>query len=64
MKQLKAGNKVHIAPAGVDRNATGETMKMTGRLCQVSLSTGAPTTGFQPTGLVRLWVQYPTHSAK
>lgn len=71
MKQLKAGNKVHIAPAGVDRKATGEAieatvdrMKMTGRLCQVSLSTEATTSGFEPAGLVRLWAQYPTHSAK
>ncbi|WP_218032928.1 hypothetical protein, partial [Brevifollis gellanilyticus] len=69
IKQLKAGGKAFIAPAGVDRKATAEVIeakvnavKMTGKLCQVILNTSASISGFKPTGLVRLWAHYPSHS--
>lgn len=62
-RQLKAGHKVRLAPAGVDRKPTAQpipgtisTAKMTGKNCKVTLTVNGPTTAFKPTELARVWV--------
>lgn len=62
-RKLKAGQKVRLAPAGVDRKPTAAPVeaeitsaKMAGNLCKVTVSLGAGTQGFQPSALARLWV--------
>ncbi|NBV20419.1 MAG: hypothetical protein EBS05_00235 [Proteobacteria bacterium] len=61
-KQLKAGQTVRIAPAGVDRKpttapltATVTTAATKGRECKVSVTLSATEAKFQPAGLARLW---------
>ncbi|WP_425618282.1 hypothetical protein NA78x_001985 [Anatilimnocola sp. NA78] len=63
VKQLKAGKNVRVAPAGVDRKPTAESIvaqvkstKMLGRQCLVELTTSADTEKFKPAELARLWV--------
>jgi hypothetical protein len=60
-KKLKPGQKVSVAPAGVDREPTSpavtgtvSAVKMAGRL-KVSLTLDAPAKEFTVTGLARLW---------
>jgi hypothetical protein len=62
-KALKAGQKVKIAPAGVDREPNGATVTATvataqtaGGLGKVSLTLDEPAKGFTVAGLARLWV--------
>ena len=64
--KLRAGMKVSVAAAGVDRKATGQKMsgtvvaaKMAGRLCKVTLEVGAAGDGFKVGGLVRVWMAQP-----
>ena len=61
--KLKAGSKIRLAPAGVDRKPSSAaltgvvvTAKTTGRLCKVTVSLDQAGTAFQPTGLARLWL--------
>ncbi len=61
-KELKAGQMVSVAPAGVDRNptatavsATISSAKMAGRLCKVTLTLTSIGIVFEPTKLARLW---------
>ncbi len=61
-RKLKAGQKVRVAPAGVDRKPTGAPLaatvteaKMAGNLGKVTLSIGDAQASFQPAGLARLW---------
>lgn len=60
---LKAGQKIRVAAAGVDRKAIGTPStgtvaaeKMAGNLGKVTLTLDAAPAGFQPGGLARLWV--------
>ena len=60
---LKAGQKVRVAAAGVDRKASGATFdgivataKMAGNLGKVTVTLNAAPAGFQPGGLARLWI--------
>ncbi len=60
--QLKAGQQVRVAPAGVDRKPTGAPLtgtigaaQMVGPLGKVSVTLDSATSNFQPTGLARLW---------
>ena len=63
-RAMKAGQKVRVAPAGVDRNPTAEpvsgtvsAIKMAGNLGKVTVTLGAASTAF-PVGTVsRLWVK-------
>jgi len=61
-QKLKAGQKVRVAPAGVDRQSSATPVtgtltvkKMAGALGKVSVTLDAPATGFAVTGLARLW---------
>ena len=60
---LKAGQKVRVAAAGVDRKAIGVPItgvvvaaKMAGNLGKVTVTLDAAGGGFQPGGLARLWI--------
>jgi hypothetical protein len=63
--KLKPGVKVRVAPAGVDRKATGqpiaavvEASKPAGRTAALTLKLDTPAGGqFQPTGLARVWIE-------
>jgi hypothetical protein len=62
-KTLKAGQKVKIAPAGVDREPNGATVTATvataqtvGGLGKVGLTLDGPASGFAVAGLARMWV--------
>jgi hypothetical protein len=62
-RQLKAGQKIRVAAAGVDRKAIGTpgtgtvaAAKMAGNLGKVTLTLDAAPAGFQPGGLARLWI--------
>jgi hypothetical protein len=61
-KTLKAGQKVRVAPAAVDREpssapvtGTISEVKMAGALAKVTLALDAPAEGFVGKGLARLW---------
>ncbi|MDB6140031.1 MAG: hypothetical protein JWO94_3103 [Verrucomicrobiaceae bacterium] len=62
-RTLKPGQKVRLAPAGIDRkptaapvNGTVTEAKMAGNLGKVTVTLDAPATGFQPGVVARLWV--------
>ena len=62
-RALKAGQKIRVAPAGVDRKAIGTpaagvvaAAKMAGNLGKVTLTLNAVPAGFQPGGVARLWI--------
>ena len=62
--ELKGGEKVKVAPAGVDRKPTKDPITATvvsckrkGKIFNVVLKTDAPTTDFNVTELARLWVK-------
>ena len=62
-RALKAGQKVRVASAGVDRKAGGTrfdgvvaTAKMAGNLGKVTVTLNAAPAVFQPGGLARLWI--------
>jgi hypothetical protein len=59
---LKPGQKIRVAPAGVDRKPNGApvtgaivTAQMSGPLGKVTLTLDSESTDFQPAGLARLW---------
>lgn len=61
-RSLKAGQKVRVAPAGVDRNATVPAVtgviaavKMQGNLGKLTVKLDAPSAGFVVGGITRLW---------
>jgi len=61
-RQLKAGQKVRVAPAGVDRkpasspiNGSIASARMDGQLGKVSLTLDGASTAFQPAAVARLW---------
>lgn len=61
-RTLKAGQKVKVAPAGVDRkptqaavNGTVTESKMMGNLCRVAVTLEATPKGFTPGVVARLW---------
>lgn len=61
-RTLKAGQKVKVAPAGVDRKPTQPPVtgaiteaKMVGNLCKVAVQLDATPTGFTPGVVARLW---------
>lgn len=61
-RQLKPGQKIRVAPAGVDRKPTGDplngsvvTTQMVGPLAKVTLTLDTSASTFQPIGLARLW---------
>jgi len=61
-KLLKAGQKVRVAPAGVDRKPTSEPVvatvseaKMAGNLCKLTLALDAPSDAFKVKELGRVW---------
>jgi hypothetical protein len=61
-RSLKAGQKVRVAPAGVDRKATAPavtgviaTAKMQGNLGKLTVKLDAPSAGFVVGGITRLW---------
>jgi len=60
--KLKPGAKVRVAPAGVDRKPTSAPVtgavteaKMGGNLGKVSVKLDAPSTGFTPGNVARIW---------
>lgn len=60
---LKAGQKIRVAAAGVDRKASGAlfdavvaTAKMAGNLGKVTVTLDAAPAGFQPASVARLWI--------
>jgi hypothetical protein len=62
---LKAGQKVRVAPAGVDRKATSASIpgtvtaaKMAGPLGKITLTLDAASANFQPGDLARLWIAF------
>ena len=62
---LKAGQKIRVAAAGVDRKASGTpfdgvvaTVKMAGNLGKVTVTLNAAPAGFQPGGVARLWIAH------
>jgi len=62
LKPLKAGKKVLVAAAGVDRkpsgakiNGTVVSMKMAGRQCELTVTLETGDAAFKPTGLARVW---------
>ena len=62
---LKAGQKIRVAAAGVDRKAIGTpfdgivaTAKMAGNLGKVTVTLNAAPAGFQPGGVARLWITH------
>ena len=62
IKDLKAGQKVQVAPAGVDRNPTAQAVaatvteaKTVGRYLTLTLTLDSAGTPFQVAGLARLW---------
>jgi hypothetical protein len=63
--KLKAGTKVRVAPAGVDRNPTAEPIaavveetKPAGRSLDITVKFEQPSSGkFEPNGLARMWVE-------
>ena len=64
-RALKAGQKIRVAPAGVDRKAIDTpfeglvaTAKMAGNLGKVTITLNAAPAGFQPGGLARLWIMH------
>ena len=64
-RQLKAGQKIRVAAAGVDRKAIGTpgsgtvaAAKMAGNLGKVTLTLDAAAGSFQPGGLARLWIAH------
>ncbi len=64
-RQLKPGQKVRVAAAGVDRKPTGAPLtgaitaaKMAGNLGKVTLTLDATSADFQPAGLARLWIAH------
>lgn len=61
-RSLKAGQKARVAPAGVDRKSTASAVpgtivvaKMEGNLGKLTLKLDAPSAGFTPGGITRLW---------
>ncbi len=61
-RSLKAGQKVRVAPAGLDRKATAPavtgviaTSKMQGKLGKLTVKLDAPSAGFVVGGITRLW---------
>lgn len=65
-KQLKAGQKVKVAPAGVDRKPTAEPVlatiaeaKMAGNLCKVTLTLDAASDALKVKELARVWPPKP-----
>lgn len=61
-RSLKAGQKVRVAPAGVDRKATAPAVtgvisatKMQGNLGKLTVKLDAPSVGFVVGGITRLW---------
>ncbi len=63
VRPLKPGQKIRIAPAGVDRKPSGAQItgavsaaQMAGNLGKVSITLDADSTGFQPGALARLWI--------
>ena len=61
-RALKVGQKVRVAPAGVDRKAIGTPVtgtisaaKMQGNLGKATVTLDAPATGFVVGGVARLW---------
>jgi len=64
LKQLKAGTKVRVAPAGVNRKPSGAiqkgsivSTKMVGRQNVAEITLDAPAAGFKLTELARLWTE-------
>ena len=64
IRALKVGQKVRVAPAGVDRKPTGAPLhatvaaaKMAGNLGKVTLTLEAGADAFQTAGLARVWVR-------
>lgn len=62
-RQLKAGQKIRVAPAGVDRKPTLEPVtgtikeaKMAGNLGKVTIALDADSTAFHAADLARLWL--------
>lgn len=62
--KLKAGQKVRVAPAGVDRKPTAPPIaatvaeaKMAGNLGKVTLSLTSSSGGFKPGEVARLWIE-------
>jgi hypothetical protein len=62
-RPLKAGQKVRVAPAGVDREPSAPPItgsvaaaQMAGSLGKITLTLDAPATGFAVAGLARLWL--------
>lgn len=62
-KALKAGKAIRVAPAGVDRKASGAGLagkvtstKQRGKLCEVTLTLDSAPGGFKVAGLARLWI--------
>ena len=60
---LKAGQKVRVAPAGVDRKPSSAPVtgsiaaaKMAGNLGKITVTLDAAPAGFQPGGVMRLWI--------
>ncbi len=64
-KGLKAGRKVRVAPAGVDRKPTAPPAAGTltaikagrGNVHEATITLAAPATGFAPAGLFRVWAE-------
>ena len=61
---LKAGQKIRVAAAGVDRKAGGTPFgglvvaaKMAGSLGKITVTLNALPAGFQPGGLARIWIE-------
>jgi len=62
-RALKAGQKIRVVAAGVDRKSIGTpgtgtvaAVKMAGNLGKVTLTLDAAATGFQPGAVARLWI--------
>lgn len=64
-RQLKPGQKVRVAAAGVDRKPAGAPVtgiiaaaKMAGNLGKVTLTLDAASADFHPAGVTRLWIAH------
>ncbi len=64
-RSLKPGQKVTVAPAGIDRRPTKEPLKgvvkeakMAGNLCKASITLEAPATIFEVGAVARLWLAH------
>jgi len=62
-RALKTGQKVKVAPAGIDRKPTSEPVigtiaaaKMAGNLGKVTITLDAPSTAFPVASVARLWI--------